>query len=234
MSQIYNIPIKYKEGIYGIKDFEKNIENVIELNYEEFGEIVTYEVPDYEEHRQVTLYAISQDKLEKTLRATYSDNGHLKKITANIKNKDILLYIHYENMEVARQEIQSFAIENADSIIEKICMCKEEVSRLFIEYFNDGEYMDFHAKIGTETQKKELEKKYPEYKDIADSCGDYPVENIIYGDNDVFKIMISCANNDKMNFFQFAVDTMTERIAEKALEKLNKADDFKFLCMEYD
>lgn len=234
MSEIYNIPIKYKKGIYGMKDFEKSIENVMQLNYEEFGEIVTYEVPDYEYRRQVTLYAIPKDKLEKTLRATYSDNGHLKKITANIENKDILLYIHYENMEAAKGEIQSFAIKNADSIIEKICMCKEVVSRLFIEYFNDGEYMDFHVKIGTEVQKNALEKKYPNSKDIADSCGDYPIEYIIDGDNDAFKIMISCADNDKMNFFQYAVDIMRERIAEKVLEKLNKADDFKFLSIEYD
>lgn len=233
MSKIYNIPMKYKEGIYGIKDFEKSIKDVIKLNYEEFGEIVKYQVPDYECYKQITLYGIPKDKLEKTLRAAYNDNGCLRKITANIENKDRLLYIHYENIENSKQEIQNFAIKNADLMIEKICMCKDVVSRLFIEYFNDGECMDFHAKIGTETQKKALEKEYPNNKNIADSCGDYPAENI-EGNNDEFKIMVSCADNDKMNFFQFAVDIMTEQIAEKVLKKLNKADDFKFLCMEYD
>ena len=46
--------------------------------------------------------------------------------------------------------------------------------------------------------------------------------------------MVSCADNDEFDYFQFAVDIMTELIKEKAVVKLDKADDFEFLCMEYD
>lgn len=234
MAERYRIPMKYKEGIYGIKDFEKSNEDAIELEYEEIGEIVTYQIPDYEYDTEIVLYSIPKDKLEKTLRAFYSENGHLRKITICVEDKEILVYIHYENIEDAKEKIQSFAIKNADSIIEKICMCNEVVSRLFVEYFNDGQYLDFHAKIGTEAQKKILEKKYPDYEDIGDSCGDYPVEYIKEGNNDELKVMVLCADNDKMDFFQFAVDIMVGQIAEKAVKKLNKADDFMFICDEYD
>ncbi len=43
--------------------------------------------------------------------------------------------------------------ENANSILDKIGMCKDVVCRLFIEFFNDGEYMDFYVKLGTEAGK---------------------------------------------------------------------------------
>lgn len=112
-------------------------------------------------------------------------------------------------------------------------MCKDAISRLFVEYFNDGEAMDFHAKIGTEEEKTALEKKYPEYADIGDSCGDYSSE-LLSGDNHKLKVMVSCADNKDFDFFQYAVDIMAQFIEEKAPELLNKAYDFKFLCMEYD
>lgn len=240
MAEKYRIPIKYKEGIYGIKDFEKSNGETIELEYKEMGEIVTYQIPDfeYDNHfeydNEIILYSIPKDKLENTLRAFYSENGHLRKITVHGKNGEILVYMHYENIEDAKEKIQNFAIKNADLIIEKICMCNEVVSRLFVEYYNNGQYLDFHAKIGTETQKKILEKKYPDDADIADSCGDYPLEYTKEGNNDEFKVMVLCADNGKMDFFQFAVDIMVKQIAEKAVNKLNKAEDFMFMCDEYD
>ena len=232
MSEVYNIPIKYKEGVYGINDII-DIDDAIELNYEEYGEIVTYALPNFEYGQEITLYSIPKNTLETTLQATYDNNGHLKKVTINNGNKEVLLYIHYKNMEETKEKIKNFAIENANDIIKKIYMCKEKVSRLFVEYFNDVEYMDFHAKIGTKAQKIALEKEYPDYNDIVNSCGDYDSE-YINGDNDKLKIMVSCADNDEFDYFQFAVDIMTELIKEKALVKLDKADDFEFLCMEYD
>lgn len=233
MSKTYNIPLKHEAGVYGLQDLKKSTEDAIELQYSEYGEIVTYKLPNCESRNEIRMYSIPKKLLETTLKATYNHTGHLKRITVHVKDKDMLLYIHYENMEEAKKEIEKFALENANDIIAKISMCKDVVSRLFLEYFNDGEYIDFHAKIGTEAQKIALEKKYTEYEDIADSCGDYDSE-MIEGDNDRLKIMISCANKEEFNYFRFAVDIMTQIIQEKAVEKLNKADDFKFLCMEYD
>lgn len=233
MTQTYDIPIRFKEGAYGIGDFEKGTDGAIRLNYEKFGDIVSYNVSDSRYGGVITMYGITQKEIEETLKAVYSDNGDLEHITVNVRNKDLLLYIRFENAQDAKKKIESFAIENADNITEKLCMCKETISRLFIEYFNDGECIDFHAKIGTADQKAALEKKYPGVCSIIDSCGDYPGENI-KGDNDRLKIMIRCADSEEMDFFQFAVALMTERIKEKALKSINISNDFKFICAEYD
>lgn len=233
MADIYNIPIKYKEGTFSIGDWANITENVLELHYQEYGEIVTYELPKQGYSREINMYSIPRNVLEETLKATYDVEGQLKMITIEKKNKEVLLYIHYENEDEIRNKMQSFAIENANSMIEEICMCKDTVSRLFIEYFKDGDCVDFHAKLGTEAQKIALEKKYPDCNEIADYCGDYNSE-MIYGDNDRLKILVLCANNEETNYFQYAVDIMAQHIKENAVEKLNKAADFKFLCMDYD
>lgn len=233
MEEIYSVPVKFKEGTYGINELIVDDENSLELNYSDYGDIVTYKVPDIEYGGEVRLYGIPKDVLDLTLKANYDTNGHLKTLTISRNGKEELLYIYYENEEDAKKEIEKFAHENVNNILEKIGMCKDVVSRLFIEYFNDGEYMDFHVKLGTEAEKAVLEEEYPEDEDICDSCGDYPSE-MLYGDNDRLKVMVSCADNDDFDYFQQAVDIMVQLIEEKAPHILNKTDDFKLLCEEYD
>ncbi|MBQ4522480.1 MAG: hypothetical protein IJA10_05940 [Lachnospiraceae bacterium] len=232
MEAIYGIPVKYKEGIYGANELNMDEENVIKIHYSDYGDIVTYKLPD-REYGEIRLYGIEKNVLDLTLKATYDANGHLKMLTVNRENKEELLYVYYENAKKTKKEIEKFAYENVNSILDKISTYKEVVSRLFVEYFNDGECMDFHVKIGTETEKTALEKKYPQYKDIGDSCGDYSSE-ILCGDNDRLKVMVSCADNDEFDYFQHAVDIMVQLIEEKAPHLLNKSDDFKLLCAEYD
>jgi len=188
-------------------------------------------VPDIEYGGEVRLYDIPKVVLDLTLKAAYDTNGHLKTLTISRNGKEELMYIYYENVEDAQKEIEKFAHENAKCILDKISMCKDEVSRLFIEFFNDGEYMDFHVKLGTETEKAALEKEYPEDEDICDSCSDYSSE-ILCGDNDRLKVMVSCADNDEFDYFQRAVDIMVQLIEEQAPHVLNKTDDFKLLCEE--
>lgn len=233
MEEIYSIPLEYKEGIYSISELSTDTENVLELNYSDYGDIVTYSLPDSEYSDEIRLYDIPKNILDTSLKAVYDVDGCLKMLTINKGEKDELLYIHYKDVEETKKEIEKFAFENAKNILEKISMCKDVVSRLFVEYFNDGECMDFHAKIGTEAEKIALEKKYPKYADIGDYCGDYCSE-ILFGDNDKLKVMVSCADNEDFDFFRYAVDIMAQFIEEKAPELLNKAYDFKFLCMEYD
>lgn len=233
MENIYSIPVNYKEGTYGINELNADDESTIDLKYSDYGDIVTYRVPDIEYGGEIRLYGIAKDVLDTTLNATYDVNGHLKMLTISRNSKEELLYIYYENAGDAQKEIGKFAHENANIILDKVGMCKDGVSRLFIEYFNDGEYRDFHVKLGTEAEKLALEKRYPDDEDICDSCGDYPSE-ILGGDNDRLKVMVSCADNDEFDYFQYAVDIMVQLIEEKAPDMLNKADDFKLLCAEYD
>ena len=232
MQEIYNIPILYKQGVYDVSELKAEGE-VLELNYSEYGDIVTYELPDSEHDDEIRLYGISKEILDDTLNAAYDENGCLKMLTVNKENKDKLLYIHYESAEETKEEIKKFAQENAKNILDKIGMCKDTVSRLFVEYFNDGEYMDFYAKVGTETEKTTLEKKYPEYANIGDSCGNYSSE-ILDGDNDRLKVMVSCADNEDFDYFGYATCIMAKFIEKEAPELLNKADDFKYMCSLYD
>jgi hypothetical protein len=233
MDGLYNIPLKFKGGVYGLSECEGSQEQCLILKYREGGEILAYEIPDYGYGKYITLYGIPRDALENTLQAFYSEEGNLKKITADINGKEMLLYIHYESAEDAKNEIEKFAAENADAMVEGICQCKETISRLFIEYFDDGEYIDIHVKLGTKDMRAELEKKYPDYEDIADSCGDYG-SDIITGDNDKLKVYLLCADEDEMDYLHLAVNTTLTKIKQEAVEKLNRADDFKVICVEYD
>lgn len=233
----YNIPLKYKEGVYSFNNFENYTGDMLILDYDESYQILDYILPGSEEpvwRNKITFYSVPQDKFENTLKAFYASDGHLQKVTMDNGNEEILLYIYYENIEIARQKIKKFAIENADVIIEKICMCKDIVARLFIEYFNDGACLDFHARIGTEIYKNKLLQEYPDNPPDIDNSGNYPVSAIINGNNEKLMVMVLCADNDKTNFFQYAVDIMIERIGEKAPGMLNKTDDFKYICEEYD
>lgn len=234
MSKTYKIPIKYKKGLYSVNSFENLTGDMLILDYDENYQILEYKVPGFGHNNKITFYSIPQDKLQNTLKAAYNNDGHLRKITMDTGSEEMLLYIYYENIETARHEIKDFAIENANTIIEKICMCKDPVARLFIEYYSDGEHLDFHARIGTEIQKNKLLEKYPGDKYVIDNSGDYPIAGIIQGNNTKLMVMVLCADNSRTNFFQFAVDIMIEHIGEKAPEKLNKTDGFKYICSEYD
>ncbi|MBR4083424.1 MAG: hypothetical protein IKK33_03975 [Lachnospiraceae bacterium] len=233
MEITYNIPLKYKEGTYKINELKDMGDNILVLNHSDYGDIVTYRLPDRKYGGEIRLYQISKELLDNTLQGIYDAKGCLKLLTIQKNGKEAILYIHYEDAADTLQIVESFARENAKVILEKIALCKEKVSRLFVEYFNDGEYMDFHAKIGTEAEKNALQEKYPQYKDIGDSCGDYRAESLA-GDNGKLAILISCADNDEDDYFQLAVDIMTQMIEEEGAALVDKAADFKFMCQEYD
>lgn len=234
----YNIPLNFKEGVYGISSLNGCSGDMLELELDEEYKILTYYIPGniipgYEWRSKINIYSIPGDELDGTLEASYNSNGHLKKVTTKNNNKERLLYIYYENIEDAKSGIRKFAETNADIIIEKICACQDKVSRLFTEKFNDGGYLDFHAKIGTKEQKEAVMAKYPDSPYVADNPGDYP-SDMIDGDNEALMVMVLCADRDEMDFWKFATDIMEKRIEEKAVAKLDKAEDFEFLATEYD
>lgn len=235
MDDDWIIPMQYQEGVFDLSDFaeEEDDGNSIRVEYEEYGDIVTCTVPNWEGRRELILYGIPKEELEQTLKAHYSDDGCLKKITAHIGTKEKLLYIYYKDAQDAKEEIRNFAIETADAMAAEIVQCQEEVFRLFVEYFNDSDAMDYHALIGTVAEKEALEKKYPQWPDIADSCGNYTRE-FTEGDNDGLRTRVKCAGRGEENFFLFAVEIMTERIKEKVAGKLKLAKGYQFSCEEYD
>lgn len=236
MAEIFSIPIIYREGNYGLKDFTEDFEDSIDFDYDSQYQILEYDVPIGEDNRSVRLYQIPERELLETVNASYDKAGHLQKITAHLNrlhDKESLLYIRYEDVEDAKRKIKDFAIRDADDIADRICAYTDVVARLFVEYFWDGEALDFHALLGTPEQKEALEKKYPNSDTIADSPGDYP-SDFIYGDNETLSVMLYCADSDEFCFVQYAFDTMSERMRDRTVDRLNKSDDFKFISMEYD
>lgn len=234
MLSICKIPITFKEGAYRLQDFSDEACDSIEFEHDTYGDTLTYTAPVEGYKREIVLYGIPKEEFWETVSAEYDAAGKLLKISALIQNKQILLYIYYADADCARQKIKEFALKNADAIAEEICKCKEVVSRLFVEYYYESQTMDFHALIGSLAQKEQLLKEHPKYHDIVDYPGDYP-SDLIKGDNDALLVMINCVIDDNMHeFFQYAVEIMEARIQEKAIDKLRKTDDFKFISMEYD
>ena len=149
-----------------------------------------------------------------------------------LKGRETLLYIRYENEEDAKEKIRRFAIRNADTIIEQIQQCIDVVARLFIDYYCDGDNMDYHAVIGTAAEMEAVRQK-GHYEDSCDYSGNYSSENI-EGDNRMLTTIVRCAEGHPSENFQYAVEIMSKHIEKYALAALCKTEDFKFICAEYD
>ncbi|MCI8535023.1 MAG: hypothetical protein HFG68_05565 [Hungatella sp.] len=232
MPELCNIPLIYKEGVYSVSDFSEitDSDNALSFDYDIQYQMLTYDIPV--DGRELTLYSVPEDALIQTLRAVYDRDGILQNVTVTLNGHETLLYIHYKDEEHARQEIQKFAIRNADAIIEQIQQCTDVVARLFIEYYSDSENMDYHAKLATAAQMEILKQKYHD-EDSCDCAGNYPSENI-EGDNKSLITMVRCAEGHPSETFQYAVEFMSKHIEEYALAMLNKTEDFKYICAEYD
>ena len=234
MPELRNIPLTYKEGVHSVVAFSKDINgnDVISFDYDAQYQMLTYDIPVGKDGREMTLYSVPEEELVGTLRAFYGKDGMLQKITAMRKGRETLLYIRYENVEHAKQEIRSFAVRNADAIVEQIRQCTDVVARLFIDYYCDGDNMDYHAVIGAAEQMEAVRQKYRD-EDACDNSGNYPSE-YIEGDNRMLITMVRCAQGHPSENFQYAVEIMSEHIEKHALAALRKTEDFKFICAEYD
>ena len=234
MSELHNIPLIYKAGAYSLAGFSRDIDDddAISFDYDAQYQMLTYDIPVGEDWRGMTLYNVSEDDLIRTLRAVYGKDGALQNVTAILGGHETLLYIRYENKEHARQEIRSFAVRNADAIIEQIRQCTDVVARLFIEYYCDSDNMDYHAVIGTADQVEAVRQKYRD-EDSCDCAGNYPSENI-EGDNKRLITMVRCAPGHPGENFRYAEEIMSKYIEEHALSAINRTVDFKYICAEYD
>ena len=234
MLELHNIPLTYKEGVYSVVDFDQDIEgdNSVSFDYDAQYQMLDYDIPVGKEQRKMTLYSVPEEELVRTLRAVYGKDGILQKITAVLKGRETLLYIRYESEEDAKEKIRRFAIRNADAIIEQIQQCIDVVARLFIDYYCDGDNMDYHAVIGTAAEMEAVRQK-GHYEDSCDYSGNYSSENI-EGDNRMLITMVRCAEGHPSENFQYAVEIMSKHIEKYALAALCKTEDFKFICAEYD
>ena len=234
MLELRDFPLTYKEGVYSVADFSQDIEgdDAVSFDYDAQYQMLDYNIPVGQEWRKMTLYSVPEGELVRTLRAVYGKDGTLQKITAVLKGRETLLYIRYESEEDAKEKIRRFAIRNADAIIEQIQQCIDVVARLFIDYYCDGDNMDYHAVIGTAAEMEAVRQK-GHYEDSCDYSGNYSSENI-EGDNRMLITMVRCAEGHPSENFQYAVEIMSKHIEKYALAALCKTEDFKFICAEYD
>lgn len=123
------IPIQYKEGIYKIDELPDTDQDAIEFDHDTYGDVLTYYVPVGEEQREFNLYGIPKEEFLETVHAVYDKTGQLKKISAQIADDPVLVYIHYTDDEDARQKIRSFALETADTMVENICAFTDVLDR---------------------------------------------------------------------------------------------------------
>ena len=234
MSELHSIPLTCKEGVYNVFDFYQDAdgEDAIFFDYDTQYQMLEYDIPVGKERREMTLYSVPEDEFIRTLRAVYDKDGTLQKITAVLEGCETLLYIRYESEEDAKEKIRRFAIRNADTIIEQIQQCIDVVARLFIDYYCDGDNMDYHAVIGTASQMETVRQK-GHYDDSCDYSGNYSSENI-EGDNRMLITMVRCAEGHPSKNFRYAVEIMSKHIEKYALAALCKTEDYKFICAEYD
>lgn len=235
----YKIPLQFKSGKFHFSELPANDENVLLFSCEKF-DILSYFVPKY--GTEVKLYNITEQLLQDCLYATYNDNGQLKYVEL-IQGDDIrLLFINYIDDADEKAEVLDYAEQSAYIISNELVKCKEKVSRLFIEYYRGVEGFDFAAKIGTVADKQTVINSLGERAEQHDfvemavnNSGSYPHENRIECDRDTLSVMMLCANPDiQVELFDMAIDVMTNIIKNNVIDKLDKADDFKFIAEEYD
>ena len=235
----YKIPLQFKSGKFHFSELPTNNENVLLFSCEKF-DILSYFVPKYK--TEVRLYNITEQLLQDCLYAIYNDTGQLKYVEL-IQGDDIrLMFISYIDDADEKAEVLDYAEQSADIISNELLKCRDKVSRLFIEYYREVEGFDFAAKIGTVADKQALIKSLGDrakqcsfVESVIDNSGDYPHENRIECDRDTLNIMMLCANTDiQVELLDMAIDVMTNIIKNNVVDKLDKADDFKFIAEEYD
>lgn len=235
----YKIPLQLKSGKFHFSELPTNNEDILLFSCEKF-DILSYFVPKY--RTKVKLYNITEQLLQDCLYATYNDNRQLKYVEL-IQGDDIrLLFISYIDDADEKAEVLDYAQQSADIISNELLKCKEKVSRLFIEYYKEVGAIDFAAKIGTVADKQALinslgerAKQHDFVESIIDNSGDYPHKNRIECDRNTLDIMMLCANPDiQLELLDMAIDVMTNIIKNNVVDKLDKADDFKFIAEEYD
>lgn len=90
MPQLRNIPLTYKEGVYSVVDFSKDIDedNAISFDYDTQYQILTYDIPVGKGKREMTLYSVPEDELIRTLRAVYGKDETLQNVTVSLNGHE--------------------------------------------------------------------------------------------------------------------------------------------------
>lgn len=235
---IYHIPQNFECGSYSLSELKTTGERYVDLTFQ------TYD--DYTPGTGRLTYSgsrtflLKREDIDKNMKAVYSEDGHIEKIT--VKNEDnnaeMPVYIFFPNTEAVKEVIKEPALKISESFSKQILSVKEPISRIFLDYFYDGDCLDFISTAITDEQRRAKEAEYPQFPDIADNSGDfqeYAFEKM-YDECDYISTILSCAGDDdeQSELFYFAAEFIENEIKENVLDEISKTDDFKFISGEYD
>ncbi len=229
---VYKIPLRFTAGSFKFSELGR-VENCecLELDYDDEYQMITYNAPMY--GSEVRIYTVPRELMPNALSAVYGSDGVLGKVEFSEGERKRLFYIRYKNIAASESGVLKFIKEQADIISKEIIGKKQTLSRLFIEYFYDGEAVDIAAETATAEETQAVIDYYKGDITAADNYGNF--NNRIPIDLEALGVMLMCTNGDfRSKLFYKAVETFTERIKNRVLDKIGKTEDFKFISEEYD
>ena len=232
LTKIYILLENYT-GKYTLNELDFPFEryNFLEFTYSP-NKTLTYNVPKY--NNEIKLYNISEE-LIKQMNIYYNEKNELDKIEIINDETNQLIYINFLNYDIAKSKINEFAILEAKKLVEKLKTYNNEILRLFIESFYDGEAADISLVIGTKEDAEEIIKKYCGDESVINNSGDYSEDNRISIANENLEVMLRCIDEKYSNeLFNYCVEVITSYIKENLDNNITKANDFKFILAEHD
>lgn len=230
----HKIPLHFKAGNFKFSELhsDKEEESLV-LNYDDEYQLITYNVPMYE--NEARIYSAPRASMPGSLTSVYDDSGQLAKVELVEAERTRLIYVHFKNINASKKDVLKFAKEQADQMCAGIIDRKQKLARLFFGKFYDGEAVKIAVKTGTAEEMKAVIDEYDQKPDTADYSGNYPVENMIMLDPEPLSVMLMCTNcNFQYMLFNLAAAAVEERIKSRVLNKITKTDDFKFFTEEWD
>lgn len=229
---VYKIPLRFTAGSFKFSELGR-VENCeyLELDYDDEYQMITYNAPMY--GSEVRIYTVPRKLMPNALSAVYGNDGILGKVEFSEGERKRLFYIRYKNIAASERGVLKFIKEQADMISKEIIGKKQTLSRLFIEYFYDGEAVDIAAETATAEETQAVIDYYKGDITAADNYGNF--NNRIPIDLEALGVMLMCTNGDfRSMLFYKAVETFEERLKNRVLDKIGKTEDFKFISEEYD
>lgn len=187
--------------------------------------VLEYIHPEY--GNRIRVYHVPEDV---QIVAAYNSSGRLTQVSYP-EGEDAL----HKPVYYARPNLLSFISVTDIKMPRRILQEKGEVSRLFFDYFYDGDAVDFAVTLGTPEDMAEIRAHYGEDTEAVNNSGDYPQKKRIECSNAEFRILLLCAPPEQREaIFRSTVRQLIDNISKKVLPKLNKAPDFQVIAEEYD
>lgn len=224
----YFVPFQLEEGRFVI-DAEEGDTNASGEGYLHIArtdyDFLEYRHPKY--GNEIRVYHAPENL---TMIAAYRADGTLSQVSFTVGDSALTTLVYTD-----RPNLMSFISVTDIKLPKRILQETGEVSRLFYEYFYDGDAVDFAVLLGTPADMADIRAHYGADTGAVNNSGDYPHEKRIECDNNTFRILLLCAPPEQREaIFRSTVRQLIDGINKKVLPKLNKTADFRVIDSEYD